>query len=130
MKRSVCFLGLCLIISLSSLVNANACRVTPVNSTQQKNDLAASVLTKMDVSVENVLFVKVEGYTGDYVWTPMCPKGLNSQATFTISFNDVNDPLAKGCTAIVKVYKKWIYEEGDAKYTYEFIQPASCLESL
>ncbi len=128
MKKLSILLGAFLTLALININHANACTVTPVDPVQQKNDLVANVLTKMNVSIEDVSSVKVADYAGDYVWTPMCPKGLNSEAKFTISFRNINDPLTMGCTAEVKVTKNWIYEDGQPKYSYNFIQPATCLE--
>lgn len=128
MKTPLYVLGMVLTVSLIYTNQSKACTVLPVNPTQQKNDLAANALTEMNVSIENVKYVSVKDYAGDYIWTPMCPKGLQSKATFTITFDDIEDPLTKGCTAIVKVEKSWIYEEGEPRYSFDFIQPAVCLQ--
>lgn len=126
MKKSLSLFVMLLTMSIISAHQVNACTVAPLNPVEQKNDLIAKALTKMNISIENVTSVEVEDYAGDYLWTPMCPKGLNSKATFTISFN--NDPSTKGCTAVVKVAKNLIYKKGEAKYSYDFVQTATCLE--
>jgi hypothetical protein len=122
-----------LFISLVALIaaagaqprNADACTVMPVNATFQKNELVAQALNTLEVSIEQVVSIDVADYLGDYIWTPMCPKGVTSQATFTIHFDDA---LARGCTAVVKVSKHFLYENGAPDYDVEVMQPAVCLE--
>ncbi len=128
MKTTLLIFASLITSSLFSPHYANACTVTPVNATQQKNDLVASALTKLDISIENVGSVNVKDYMGGYIMSPMCPIGISTEATFTISFTNILDPLTKGCLAIVKVSKRWVYESGNPNYSYDLIQPPTCLE--
>jgi hypothetical protein len=128
MSKAISILTTVFAFSFVGAASANACTVWPVNPTEQKNDLIANALTKMDVSIENVNKVLVNDYSGDYMWTPMCPEGLKSEATFSIEFRNVKNRLSKGCTATVKVMKNWIYDEGSPTYAYDFLQAATCQE--
>ncbi len=125
MKKAFYALTVLTVVALFSANKASACTVLPLNSVVQKNDLAAQALNEIKVSIEDVTSVKVEEYSGDYIWTPMCPKGLNAEATFTISFND-EQQLTGGCVAVIKVSKHYLYANNKPEYTTEVIQPAIC----
>ena len=117
-----------LILSFLGVRSTDACSVAPLDPIAEKNDLTVQVLNRIGVSIDNATGVQIDDYAGEYIWTPMCPKGYKSEAKLTVSFIDVNDPLTKGCTTIVKVYKSYIYEDGMFSYTFNDIQAATCLE--
>lgn len=118
-----------LVFALMGARSADACSVLPIDPTQEKNELVAQALNSIPVSIENVTNVSVASYAGDYVWTPMCPSAQWSKAQFEISFNNVDDPLSKGCFAVIEVSKNWVYEESRfPQYTVNQIQTPTCLE--
>ena len=127
MKKLILGLVMGTLVLSVNASSSQACSVTPVNPTVQKNDLAAHALTQIGVSIENVSNVDVADYVGSYIWTPMCPKGLQSKGVFTVAFDNVNDPLTRGCTAVVAVEKIHLYENGP-EYKFDLIQTPTCLE--
>ena len=118
-----------LLFAMVATPNADACTVMPVDPTLEKNELVAQALNSIAVSIENVTNVSVASYAGDYVWTPMCPSAQWSKAQFEISFNNPDDPLSKGCFAVVEVSKNWVYEEMTRpEYSVTHVQSPLCLE--
>ena len=109
-------------------VSAEACSVLPVSEVQQKNDLAEQVLNKLNLAVDKMSFIKFDDYYGNYLWTPMCPRGLVSGATVGVAYVEY-DPqagLSSNCYAITKIDKELVYEQGEPQYTLEVIQPGLC----
>lgn len=135
MKRMI-FVVAALLSSAVFSAQSQACTVEPVNIEKQVVDMQRLALAALNVSDAQLNEVDVNDASGEYIWTPMCPKGLLAEATYTITFSRDDEPLATQCTAIVKVNKSeplpsgW-REEGEKvkhSYTAEIIQPAICLE--
>jgi len=116
-----------LAVSGLEISSASACSVLPVNATAQKNDLVAQALSDLGISIEDINDVDVADYSGAYIWTPMCPKGLTSRATFSIAFSDPSQGGEGVCTAVVGVSKTFLYEDGVPEYEIELVQAPACL---
>jgi len=125
-KISFILMGIVL-FTVSGLNIASACSVLPVNPIAQKNELVAKGLTKLNISIENTESIIISDYKGEYIWTPMCPKGVKASATVAVTFQNVEDPLTKGCMAIIKVAKD-IDASDNQVYSFDVVQPATCLE--
>ncbi|MBY0469603.1 hypothetical protein K2X30_00430 [bacterium] len=129
MKKLIYSILTVAVFTTLGLNQAQACTVGPIDPVEEKNDLATHALTELKVSIEDLTSVALwkDHYRANYIHTRMCPAGFKSEATFIISFSS-GDPLSKGCTAIVKVSKEWIYKNGQPKYAYDSIQKTACLE--
>jgi hypothetical protein len=114
-------------------LDAYACSMAPVNVDKQVEDMQRFALTALNVQAKDVDSVEVSKAEGNYIWTdPMCPEGVSASAEFVVNYQDVTDPLTKGCTGVVKVSK--IVPTGISKiivknaYSVEIIQTGICKE--
>ena len=107
---------------------AYACTVAPINEVRQKNELAAHALTKAGVSLEDVTSItnlKFSEYSADYIWTPMCPRGIKAEAVIDLEFEKDGEV----CFGQISVEKK-IDDDSDFQYfEVKELSPVACTAS-
>lgn len=72
---------------------ALACSVAPINDVKVKNQFIAAALTKVGVSLEDfstINGIQVYNYEAQYIWTPMCPKGIAASADVDLVYYKSN----------------------------------------
>ena len=129
------------LITLVSIESALACSMMPFNVDKAivEMNLEKVALASLNLEEEQIDTIEILNKDGGYIWNnPMCPEGSRASAQFEVSFNDDNDPLAKGCMAIVTVDRRIAREVKEPRFNIhrpavnEFKvtidQAATCLE--